>query len=117
MKRRYSLALILLALWMTAPASRADESPEINPPSEWSLPRPYLRKFPLGIVSDQELLTALGAPASTATAGETIVWTYEVGAGRDLVRWSYVMTDGIVTDVLYRAAHGRHESALEYQSR
>lgn len=112
MKKRYSLPLVILAGWLVFSQSHAAELPPS--PSTWTLPGKYLKRFPLGEVTDEELLLAYGAPRMTAVAGESIVWTYQE-SGEDSPAWSYVMREGVVVDVLYRAPGGRRDSALERQ--
>ncbi len=63
-------------------------------------PVAYLSKYPLG-ESQEAVYARMGAPDSQATVGGRETWSYTMGEGYGLRRWSFVFEDGRVYNVQY----------------
>lgn len=65
-----------------------------------SVPR-YLAAFPIGTLSEADLVAQVGPPARSVDypAGRGLV--YEVGEGYGLRTYTYIVKGGVVSDVLY----------------
>lgn len=73
----------------------------VSKPTISTKPPSYLRNFPLGSVSKDELTSNLGAPDNTIEMGDIMYFAYELGEGEEKRQYVYEISDGIVTDVKY----------------
>jgi hypothetical protein len=73
---------------------------EFGPPTIWSTPNGYLGNVPLGI-TQEKAFDALGAPDAQQNLMGKEMWTYEVGEGYGLKKFTFIFKDGKLEDVKY----------------
>ncbi len=63
-------------------------------------PKTYLAEYPIG-EPQQGVFDRMGAPDNQTSVDGREVWSYTMGEGYGLRRWSFVFEDGKVYDVRY----------------
>jgi len=93
MKSRLILTALLLLSACTAGGLR---------PTLFTIPPSYLKSFPLGSITEDDLLVRIGPPENRITGprGLTSI-VYSVGSEYGRKTFTYVMKDGFVADVIY----------------
>lgn len=69
--------------------------------SGWTNPKTYLGKFPLGKVTQQEVLKQLGVPKQSVTLAGVEYWSYPITNGDRVPTYTFQIKDGKVIDVQY----------------
>jgi len=71
----------------------------LTKPTIFTIPPRYLDSFPLGTITEENLIDNLGIPSDSYKLNEKTYLSYEIAkSGRKFV---YVLFDGVVTDVVY----------------
>ena len=68
-------------------------------PSSFTYPSGYLKSFPLGTVTAEEMLQKVGPPDNTIEVSGKKAFVYQIGSGRRT--YTYVFDGGTVSDVIY----------------
>lgn len=102
------MKLLLLAVPVALlTASCAPQSAHgVSRPSISSNPRSYLRSFPLGKITEGEILQFVGSPTRTHESGNQRFLTYDVATKHNpgVLQYTYVIQGGVVQDVTYTNA-------------
>ena len=96
MKNKYLIILLILLAGCATPALSGFSKPTIffNPLS-------YLDKFPLGVITQESLISNLGLPDKSYDFDGKTYLSYQLGEGYGLREYVYVISNGVVTDVQY----------------
>jgi hypothetical protein len=70
-------------------------------PSVVTVPTGYLENFPLGLVTENEMISESGPPDRTADIGGKKAYVYELGEGYGKRTYTYIVDNGVIADVLY----------------
>lgn len=71
----------------------------VTKPTIFTAPPRYLDSFPLGTVTEEDLINNLGIPGDSYKLNGKTYLSYEIAkSGRKFV---YVLSNGVVTDVVY----------------
>jgi hypothetical protein len=70
-------------------------------PSVMTMPPKYLSSFPLGTLSESDMLSKVGPPDRTLEIDGKKVFVYQLGQGYGLRTFTYTFDGGVVVDVLY----------------
>ena len=70
-------------------------------PSIMTSPTGYLQHFPVGQVTEAQMIQKAGPPTRYAEIQGHRAMVYEVGRGYGLRTFTYILDDGKVADVLY----------------
>ena len=120
------LLVIVLALAFGIPASHAsagDTSPNgVSRPTLSTWPKTYLKDFPLGRVSADELIQYVGTPDKTYSLGgsDFVTINIEPKSGNGVIEYTFEVKNGIVVNVTYLNSGNffgvtQRESAKELQ--
>lgn len=69
--------------------------------SIFTIPPTYLMEFPLDSITEAQLLEQVGPPDRTVEAAGKRLMVHQMGQGFGVRTYSYQITNGIVTDVIY----------------
>jgi hypothetical protein len=107
--------VIPISLFVSACAPQSPNG--VSRPSISSNPRTYLRSFPLGKISEDELLQYVGAPTRSHESGSKRFLTYDVATKHNpgVLEYTYVVQGGVVQDVTYTNA-GNFFGAVQKES-
>lgn len=70
-------------------------------PTIFTAPPSYLDTFPLGTVSETELISKVGPPDKTIEIGGRRALAYQLGEGYGIRTYTYIFEGDVVVDVLY----------------
>ena len=70
-------------------------------PTIMTSPTNYLDTFPVGKVTEAEIVAQVGPPDRTTEIGGKKALVYELGEGYGKRTYSYIIDKGMVVDVLY----------------
>lgn len=110
--------ILITLTFLFAVVSCAPQSPNgVSRPSISTNPRSYLRSFPLGKISEDEIMNYVGAPTRTAESGGKRYLTYDVATSHNsgVLEYTYVVQGGVVQDVTYTNA-GNFFGAIQKES-
>jgi hypothetical protein len=88
--------LLLLIAALSACAAAGGLKPTI-----YTAPPSYLDTFPLGTVSETEMVSKVGPPDRTTEIGGKKAFVYELGEGYGKRTFTYTFDRNVVIDVLY----------------
>jgi hypothetical protein len=91
---RKSIFILVLALSACAAAGGLKPTIFTAPPS-------YLDSFPLGTITESEMISKVGPPDKTIEFGGKKAFVYQLGEGYGIRTFTYSFDGGVVTDVLY----------------
>jgi hypothetical protein len=90
-------ALTLFALLITATAVHGYDFKI----SLFTSPPNFLREFPIGEATQADVLASLGVPDESADLSGQTMWSYEYGTGYGRRKFTFVIVDEVVVDVVY----------------
>ena len=70
-------------------------------PTILTAPPSYLDSFPLGTVSESEMISKVGPPDKIMEIGGKKAFVYQLGEGYGIRTFTYTFDRGVVIDVLY----------------
>jgi len=77
---------------------------DIDRPGLSDNPRSYLKEFPLGTVSVEDVIEKIGTPDKSVTVADTTYLTYDIQGNNNhggRIEYTYIVKDGVVTNVKY----------------
>ena len=91
-----SRLFVIVALILSACAGAGGLKPSIatSPPG-------YLESFPLGSMTETEMISKSGPPDRTIDIGGKKAFVYQLGEGLGVRTYTYIFEDGVIVDVLY----------------
>jgi hypothetical protein len=97
---------VLVVLAMVLSLSGCGMGYGLRPASDFFHPPSYLADFPLGTVTETELLAKVGPPDRTLDMGGKFGFVYDHNKANRYVgnirrQFTYIMVNGVVDDVLY----------------
>ena len=88
--------VIICALLLSACAAAGGLKPTI-----FTAPHGYLASFPLGTVTETEMIAKVGPPDKTIEVAGKKAFVYQLGEGYGIRTFTYTFDGGVVVDVLY----------------
>lgn len=70
-------------------------------PTIFTAPPSYLASFPLGTVTEAEMIAKIGPPDKTIEVAGKKAFVYQLGKGYGIRTFTYTFDGGVVVDVLY----------------
>lgn len=99
MKTTIPILTLVVLLSITGCASVSKEG--ISKPTIYTSPTSYLENFPLGSITEENLINHLGLPDKSTQLNGKSYYSYEVGSGYGERQYIYEVSGGIVTNVRY----------------
>ncbi|MCK5218679.1 hypothetical protein KAR10_04105 [bacterium] len=96
MKRIIVLLMVVALAGCTPPTISG-----VPNPGGLTIPPSYLKSFPLGSKTQDDLIASLGVPDKTSEVGNKTYLAYELGQGGLRKTYTYEITNGVVTNVTY----------------
>lgn len=107
---RFLLLAICLMLAACSPAGGLR-------PTLLTSPTSYLASFPLEKITETELINKIGPPDDIIEIGGTRALVYRMGRDFGVRSYTYLISDGVVVDVLYNDGGSYNgSSATAYQN-
>lgn len=91
---RFTVIVALIILSACAGAGGLKPSIATSPPG-------YLQSFPLGSVTETEMISKSGPPDRTIDFGGKKAFVYQLGEGLGVRTFTYIFEHGVIADVLY----------------
>jgi hypothetical protein len=97
---------VIIPLFLFASGCAPQSPSGVIRPSISSDPRSYLRGFPLGKVTEDELLQQVGSPTRTHVNESKRLLTYDIATKHNpgVLEYTYVIQKNVVQDVTYTNA-------------
>lgn len=105
MKTTTRLFACLLLLTLAACASTGGR------PNVFTDPKGFLAAYPLGTVTEDQLLEQMGPPDHTSDLAGKRIAVYTVGKDFGLRTYSFILKGGVVMDVMYADSLDHYDAA------